>query len=114
VRLAITATGPTLDSDVDPRFGRARFFIVLEGDGETFEAIDNHEATELPHGAGIAAVETLVRRGVNAVVTGEVGPKAAQGLRAAGIEVRTGAMGRCRAALAALAPEIAAPAPAQP
>jgi predicted Fe-Mo cluster-binding NifX family protein len=105
VKLAISATGPTLDSDIDQRFGRARFFIVLEGDGEAFEVIDNQGAGELPHGAGIATVERLVRGGVTAVITGEVGPKAEQGLRAAGIEVRTGATGTCRAALAALAPD---------
>jgi predicted Fe-Mo cluster-binding NifX family protein len=108
VKLAITAIGNTLDSDVDPRFGRARHFIIIDADGGIVEVVDNAATAELPHGAGIAAVETLVRWGVTTVVTGQVGPKAEHGLRAAGIEVRTGASGRCRDALAALAPELAA------
>lgn len=108
MRLAITATGNTLDSDVDQRFGRASRFIVIDRDSGAVEVIDNSGTAELPHGAGIAAVEALVRRHVTVVITGQVGPKAEQGLRAAGIEVRTGASGRCRDALAALAPELAA------
>jgi predicted Fe-Mo cluster-binding NifX family protein len=106
VRVSITASGPTLESDVDPRFGRARFLLVLEDHGEIAEAIENRAAGDLPHGAGIAAVEALVRRGVTLVLTGQVGPKASEGLRAAGIELRTGAAGSCRQALAALAPEL--------
>ncbi len=112
MKLAITAIRGTLDAEVDPRFGRARFFIVLGEGGRTLDVIDNSGAADLAHGAGIAAVETLVRRGVGVLVTGQVGPKAEQGLRAAGIETRTGASGSCRDALAALAPEFAAAATA--
>lgn len=110
MKLAITATRGALDAEVDPRFGRALFFIVLDEGGRTVEFVDNGGAVDLAHGAGIAAVETLVRRGVGVLVTGRVGPKAEQGLRAAGIEVRTGASGTCLAALAALAPGFVPPA----
>jgi predicted Fe-Mo cluster-binding NifX family protein len=106
MKIAISASEPTVDGPVDPRFGRARFFLIVEGDSGAVEALDNSAVAELPHGAGIAAVEALVRRGVAVVVTGQVGPKAEQGLRAAGIEVRTGATGGCREVLAALAPEV--------
>lgn len=114
MKVAVTATEPTLDSDIDPRFGRARFLIIVDDRDGACEVIDNREAGELPHGAGIAAVETLVRRGVKVVLTGQVGPKAEQGLRAAGIEARVGATGSCRAALKAMWPDTAAGAVARP
>jgi predicted Fe-Mo cluster-binding NifX family protein len=105
MKVAISSTEDTLDAEVDPRFGRARFFLIVDSESGAVEALDNSASAELPHGAGIAAVEVLVRRDVAILVTGQVGPKAEQGLRAAGIEVRTGAAGHCREALAALAPE---------
>lgn len=100
MNLAISTVGATLDSDVDPRFGRARFFIIVDDRGGLVRVIDNSGSDELPHGAGVAAVESMVRNGVGAVVTGQVGPKAEQGLRAAGIAIHTGASGPCRKALA--------------
>jgi predicted Fe-Mo cluster-binding NifX family protein len=106
MKVAITSSEGSLDAEVDPRFGRARFFLIVDSDSGTVEAFDNSGSDELSHGAGIAAVEVLVRREVAILVTGQVGPKAEQGLRAAGIEVRRGAAGRCRDALAAHAPEL--------
>ena len=41
MKIAITATGKTLDSQVDPRFGRAAWFIVADSDSMEFEAIAN-------------------------------------------------------------------------
>jgi predicted Fe-Mo cluster-binding NifX family protein len=102
VKIAISANEGSLDSEVDPRFGRARFYLVVDGDTQGVEVIDNQGTDDMPHGAGIAAVETMVRRGVATVLTGHVGPKAEQGLRAAGIEVRLGISGSCRDAVAAI------------
>jgi predicted Fe-Mo cluster-binding NifX family protein len=99
VKVAISATDGSLESDVDPRFGRARFFVVVDGEGGLVRVIDNRGSDELPHGAGTAAVEAMVRSGVTTVLTGQVGPRAEQGLRAAGIDVRTGVSGVCRDAL---------------
>jgi predicted Fe-Mo cluster-binding NifX family protein len=101
VRVAVSASTGTLDGEVDPRFGRARFFLVVDGEGGLVEVIDNHGSDDLPHGAGVAAVEKMVRHGVTAVLTGRVGPQAEQGLRAAGIAVHIGISGRCRDAVAA-------------
>jgi predicted Fe-Mo cluster-binding NifX family protein len=100
VKIAISAREGAVDSDVDPRFGRARFFVVIRGDDQAVEVLDNTGTDELSHGAGVAAVETMVRHGVTTVLTGQVGPKADQALRAAGIEVVTGISGSCRDAVA--------------
>lgn len=114
MKVAITATRGSLDSEVDPRFGRAAFVLIVDSETGVVEIVDNQASMDLAHGAGIAAVEALVRRGVSVLLTGQVGPKAEQGLRAAHIEARTGVSGRCRDALASFAPEISAASGAQP
>ncbi len=101
VRIAISASEASLDGAVDPRFGRARFFLVADGRGERVDVVDNRGSDELPHGAGTAAVAAMIRRGVTTVLTGQVGPRAEEGLRAAGIQVRTGVSGVCRDVLVA-------------
>ena len=87
MKVAVTATERESTSPVDPRFGRARYFIVVDpGTGET-TAHDNVQNLNAAQGAGIQAAETVVRLGVHAVVTGHVGPKAYRALTAAGIPV---------------------------
>jgi len=87
MKIAITATGQEMSSNVDPRFGRAKFFMVV--DIETNEAVahDNAQNLNAAQGAGIQAGETVARLGVTVVVTGNVGPKAFRILNAAGIKV---------------------------
>ena len=77
MKIAITATGNSLDSMVDPRFGRASWFLIVETDSNTLiEAIDNTAGKEAAHGAGISAAAQVADKGVKALLTGRVGPKA--------------------------------------
>jgi predicted Fe-Mo cluster-binding NifX family protein len=85
--IAITSEGPTLEGLIDPRFGRAAGFIVIDPLSLKFEYVPNGEAQVRAQGAGIQAAETVARKGVTAVLTGYVGPKAFQALTAAGIQV---------------------------
>jgi predicted DNA-binding protein (UPF0251 family)/predicted Fe-Mo cluster-binding NifX family protein len=85
--IAVTSEGPTLDDLVDPRFGRAAGFIIIDPQTLAFEYVENGEAQVRAQGAGIQAAETVTRRGVSAILTGYVGPKAFQALAAAGIRV---------------------------
>jgi len=85
--IAVTSEGPTLDDLVDPRFGRAAGFIVIDPQTLKFEYVQNGEAQVRAQGAGIQAAETVARKGVSAILTGYVGPKAFQALAAAGIRV---------------------------
>lgn len=89
-RLAVTSEGPAMTDRVDPRFGRAAGFVVV--DLETMESsyVDNGASQTLSHGAGIQAAETLANAGVQAVITGSVGPKAFTALSAAGIRIGQG------------------------
>ena len=87
MKVIVTARGESLDAPVDPRFGRARYFILV--DTETNEATvhDNTQNLNAAQGAGIQAAETIARLGAEAVISGNVGPKAFRTLSAAGIKV---------------------------
>jgi len=93
VKLAITASGDRLDSDVDPRFGRCKFFIFVDPDTMDFVAVLNAATAG---GAGIAAGQTVALYKAKAVLTGDCGPNAYQVLSAAGIEVFTGVSGKVK------------------
>ncbi|MBN1946905.1 MAG: NifB/NifX family molybdenum-iron cluster-binding protein [Bradymonadales bacterium] len=92
MKVAVTATGPSLDAAMDPRFGRCAYFVVVEIDDMSFEAIDN-DASMLGGGAGIQSARLMAQKGVKAVLTGNCGPNAHQTLGAAGIEVVIGCSG---------------------
>jgi len=100
MRIAISATGSTLDAEVDPRFGRCQYFIVAETETKEFEALGNSSATAAG-GAGISAAQVIAGKGVEAVLTGNCGPNAYQVLSSAGIKVITGVSGKVKDAIQA-------------
>lgn len=93
MRIAVTSQGQTLDSQVDSRFGRAGCFVVVDTDTGEFSVADNTQNLSAAQGAGIQAGANVVKLGVEAVVTGHVGPKAFATLQAGGVGVYTGATG---------------------
>jgi len=95
MKIAVTSTGNTLDSPVDPRFGRCRFFVFVNPETMEYEAVEN-EAMMAAGGAGPQAAQIITSRGAEAVITGNVGPNAAAALQAAGIKVLVGAGGTVR------------------
>ncbi len=87
MKIAITATGNTLDSTVDPRFGRAAWFLIVDTDTkQLIETINNTAGKEAAHGAGISAAAQVADKGVEALLTGRVGPKALPVLEKAGVK----------------------------
>ena len=98
MKIAISATGPDLDAEVDPRFGRCRYFVIVDPDTMQFESVENSSAMA-SGGAGISAAQTIVSKGVEAVLTGNCGPNAYQVLSPAGIKVITGVSGKVRDAV---------------
>jgi len=95
MRIAISATGPDLDAQVDPRFGRCQYFVIVEPDTMQFESVENSSAMA-SGGAGISAAQMIIGKGVEAVLTGNCGPNAYQVLSPAGIKVITGVSGKVR------------------
>jgi predicted Fe-Mo cluster-binding NifX family protein len=98
MKIAITTVSPTLEAEIDPRFGRCQYFIIVDPDTMQFEAVTN-SSTMASGGAGISAAQTIVEKGVEAVITGNCGPNAYQVLSAAGIKVITGISGRASQAI---------------
>jgi len=98
MKIAITATGTTLDAQVDPRFGRCQYFIVIDPDTMEFEAVANSSATA-GGGAGISAAQMIAGKGIEAVLTGNCGPNAFEVLESAGIKVMTGVSGEVQEAV---------------
>lgn len=86
-KIAVTSEGPSLDQAVDPRFGRAAGFMVVDPTNMSFEYIDNGGSQTLAQGAGIQAAESVVRSGAKVLLTGFVGPKAFRALEVAGIKI---------------------------
>jgi len=92
MKLAISSSGQDLASQPDPRFGRCRYFLIVETEDMRFEVFDNENAA-LGGGAGIQAAQFVVAKGAEAVITGQCGPNAMQTLSAAGVEVYIGQAG---------------------
>jgi predicted Fe-Mo cluster-binding NifX family protein len=85
MNVIITAQGGDLDALVDPRFGRAPWLLHVEPESGDWEAIDNGDGARSQGGAGVQAWTTVVDRGAEVVITGNVGPNAHKVLEAAGI-----------------------------
>jgi len=100
VKIAISATGPGLDADVDPRFGRCQYFIIVDAETMQFEALENSSAAAAG-GAGISAAQMVANKGAEVVLTGNCGPNAYQTLSAAGVQVISGVSGTVRDAVQA-------------
>jgi len=85
MKIAIASQGPGLSSPLDPRFGRAKGFIIYDLEGGGFEYVDNAQNIEAAQGAGIQAAGIVAATGASALLSGHVGPKAFTALSAAGI-----------------------------
>lgn len=98
MKIAVTASGTNLDSEIDPRFGRCQHLILVDTETMQFESLDNSGAMS-PGGAGIATGQLVASKGAEAVLTGSCGPNAHQVLSAAGIQIITGVSGTIRDAI---------------
>ena len=92
MKICVTATAGDLNAQVDPRFGRCQYFVIVDSETMAFEAMAN-EAIAAPGGAGIQAAQTMVNKGVDVVISWNIGPNAFQVLSTAGVKIATGAYG---------------------
>jgi len=100
MKIAVSAVGKELDAQIDPRFGRCAFFLIIDLESMAFEAYDNGNIA-LGGGAGIQSAQFVASKGAQAVITGNCGPNAVQTLRAAGIAVILGQSGTVKDAVEA-------------
>lgn len=95
MKICVSAVSSSLEGQIDPRFGRCSYFVIVDSETMKFEAVPN-TASGLMSGAGIQAAQTIASKGVKVLITGNVGPNALQALSAAGIRIVTGAFGNVR------------------
>jgi len=98
MKVAVTAKGKDLGDQVDSRFGRCPYFLVVDIDTMSAEAIENPNLA-LGGGAGIQSAQLMAEHDVSVVLTGNCGPNAHQTLSAAGIQIIVGASGCIRDAV---------------
>ncbi|MGC9399675.1 MAG: NifB/NifX family molybdenum-iron cluster-binding protein [Anaerolineae bacterium] len=88
MKIAISASRGDINAPVDPRFGRCPYYVFADTESDAVDIVPN-EAVMAGSGAGIQAAQSIARRGVQAVITGNVGPNAFQVFDAAGVTVHT-------------------------
>lgn len=98
MKIAVTSTGATLDNDVEARFGRCSYFLIIDTNTMHFEAIENPNIA-LGGGAGIQSAQLMSEKGVTTILTGNCGPNAFNVFGQVGIQVIVGVSGNIRNAI---------------
>ena len=101
MKIAVTSKGTDLDSEVDPRFGRASYILIVNSETFDFEVLDNKANVNALKGAGIQAASMVSDKGAEVLLTGFCGPNAFKTLKAAKIGVADNAGGSVRDAVKA-------------
>jgi predicted Fe-Mo cluster-binding NifX family protein len=99
MKIAVSSKGGNLNSEVEPRFGRAPYILIVDTDTMDFEVIDNVSNVNAFKGAGIQTATAVGEKGAEFVLTGFCGPNAFKVLNAAGIKVANDAKGIVRDAV---------------
>lgn len=89
MKICLSAKENSLDSQLDPRFGRAVYFVLIDPETMEMEIMEN-SAAAAGGGAGITSGQLMVEKDVSAVITGNMGPNAMNVLKAANIEIYRG------------------------
>ena len=87
MKIAITAQDKCLSSEIDPRFGRAKWFVIIDPETGHFDVHNNEVNLNAAQGAGIQTAQNIANLDVKAVITGNVGPNAYKTLNTAGIKI---------------------------
>lgn len=99
MKIAVTSKGAGLDSETDPRFGRAAYILIVHTETLELESIDNQENVNAFKGAGIQASTMIIDKGAEVLLTGYCGPNAFKTLQAGGVKVVNDISGSVRHAV---------------
>jgi len=92
MKIAVSSTDKNIESNISDVFGRCPYFIIAEvkdGKIEKTEAVKN-ESTDQNSGAGVSTAQLMAENNVNAIITGNIGPKALDVLNQFNIEIYSG------------------------
>jgi len=92
MKIAISATGPNMEADIDRQFGLCRFLIIVDTETRTFEAVPGFSVPG--RGAGIQLITLALSKDAEVILTGHINPAIVRRLTENGIEVRTGVQGK--------------------
>jgi predicted Fe-Mo cluster-binding NifX family protein len=98
VKIAVSSVAPDLDAEVEPRFGRSRYFVLVDSATMQFESLEN-AGSMASGGAGISTAQMIANKGASVVLTGNCGPNAYRTLSAAEVQVISGVGGTVRGAV---------------
>jgi len=99
MKIAVSAKGMGIDSEIDERFGRAAYILIVDSASLEVTVLDNTENINAAQGAGIQAASMVSGSGAEALLTGSCGPKAMTAFSATNIRVFTGQTGTVRQAV---------------
>jgi predicted Fe-Mo cluster-binding NifX family protein len=86
MKILLTASSPNIESNIDPRFGRGAYLIVVDTDTLEWQSHPN-PGVNAAGGAGTQAAQLAANQQVQAVISGDFGPNAYNALQAAGIDM---------------------------
>lgn len=92
MKVAVTSSGPSTDDLMDDRLGRCPYFIIMDTDDGEILSVAN-KAADASSGAGTKAMQALLDLGVEAVITGRIGPHASALLDEVQLKAFTGRSG---------------------
>ncbi len=87
MKIVVTSQGKELSSEIDPRFGRAKWLLLVDTQTGLSGAYDNAVNLNIAQGAGIQTGQNVANLGAEAVITGNIGPNAFKTLDAADVKV---------------------------
>lgn len=87
MKIAISASEKSMTSSVDPRFGRANYFLIYDLENNNYQFIDNVQNLNAASGAGIQSAQNVINQNIEALITGNCGPKAFNVLNMSGVKV---------------------------
>ncbi len=99
MKIAVTSLGETMESPMDERFDRARFFVLYDLPSGKWSVCENTRGAGAASGEGGGAVRHVVKLGAGTVITGHCGPRSYAGLAKAGITVYQGSRRSIREAI---------------
>jgi predicted Fe-Mo cluster-binding NifX family protein len=92
MRIVVSSAGPDMESQVDVRFGRCPYFMVVDVEGKKIKghrAVENTSAQQMG-GAGMTAAQAVAELKADAVITVNMGPRAFIVFKQLGIDMYLG------------------------